>query len=610
MDDIAEFLSRHPPFDTMDAGERAALAEATGVEAYAAGALVIAQGAAPSDAFRVVRSGAVDLLDGGRAIDRLGEGAMFGHASLLSGLPAALDVRAAEDSVVYRIPAPVLEPLLMRTEGMSFVVRSLHASRWLEDARLASGADPIGGRVASLVQRAPVVCSPQDTIREVAERMGASGQSAAVVSIGDGRFGILTDGDLRRRVVAAARMVDDPVSSVMTAPAFTVDAEQPASTVLLEMLERDIAHLPVVDATGELLGVVSDNDILAVERRTPFRLRSAVHQATTIEAVQAAARQLPDSIVGLWDARVAPATIGETASVVVDALTRRLVDLAVAEAGEPPTPFAWLALGSHARREFALSSDLDSALAWQGEDTDPGLMGYVRGVARRVVEAQAGAGFPACDKGAVASNPLFSRSIDAWREVAASWLEDPDQESALILVSVVVDARPVWAPHEAAGLPAVFREAREHPRLLRGLLRLALSHRPPTGFRRDIVVEQSGEHRGRLDIKSGGLLPIADIARYAGMAAGVAGASTRERLRAAAAAGTLDDADAQTLEEAFDLFSALRLEHQVEQVRAGVRPDDFLDPARLNTLNRTYLGDAFKAVAATQKAIEGTLARR
>jgi CBS domain-containing protein len=149
---------------------------------------------------------------------------------------------------------------------------------------------------------------------------------------------------------------------------------------------------------------------------------------------------------------------------------------------------------------------------------------------------------------------------------------------------------------------------RRSPDLVRLLARFALQHRPPTGFLRDLVVEHSGEHKGRLDLKHGGLLPIVDLARWAGMAAGATSTSTRERLRAAAAAGTLSEGDARTLEEAFELISALRLEHQVEQVRRGAEPDNHLRPDALNELARSYLKDAFRAVAAVQRRLSNEVA--
>jgi CBS domain-containing protein len=202
---------------------------------------------------------------------------------------------------------------------------------------------------------------------------------------------------------------------------------------------------------------------------------------------------------------------------------------------------------------------------------------------------------------------LFVRSLQSWQHAARSWIEDPTQEKALILVSVLVDSRPVWGVHTGSPVADTFRLAPRHPALLRLLARLALSHRPPTGFLRGLVVESTGEHRGQLDLKHGGVIPIVDLARWAAMAAGVTSASTTERLRLAAAVGTLSEADARTLEDAFGLITALRVEHQVGQLRAGTAPDDHVDPARLSSLTRSHLREAFRAVASIQRRIASRL---
>ncbi len=139
------------------------------------------------------------------------------------------------------------------------------------------------------------------------------------------------------------------------------------------------------------------------------------------------------------------------------------------------------------------------------------------------------------------------------------------------------------------------------------MLKLALTAKPPTGFRRDLVVEHSGENRGMLDIKRGGLVPVVGIARYAALKARVSTTSTVERLRAAARRDVLKQAHARTLAEAFDLFMELRLEHQVGQLERGEEPDDHLDPSEFNALTRRYLRDAFREVSAVQKALGGGL---
>jgi CBS domain-containing protein len=142
------------------------------------------------------------------------------------------------------------------------------------------------------------------------------------------------------------------------------------------------------------------------------------------------------------------------------------------------------------------------------------------------------------------------------------------------------------------------------------MLRLALASKPPTGFLRDIVVESSGEHRGTFDIKHGGLMPVVDLARYAALRAGIELTSTVGRLRATADEGVLTATQARILEEAFGLFSSLRLQHQVEQLESGVEPDDHLDPGQLNPLARRYLRDAFREVASVQHSLVPELDRR
>jgi CBS domain-containing protein len=165
----------------------------------------------------------------------------------------------------------------------------------------------------------------------------------------------------------------------------------------------------------------------------------------------------------------------------------------------------------------------------------------------------------------------------------------------------------VWGIHAGTPVAEEFCLAPRHPALLRQLARFSLSSRPPTGFLRGLVVEHSGERRGQLDLKHGGVVPIVDLARWAAMSAGVTCTSTAERLRAAGDAGTLPRSDARTLLEAHELIVGLRIEHQIEQLSAGRPPDDYIDPATLSPLTRSYLREAFRAVAAVQKRVAAEL---
>jgi CBS domain-containing protein len=415
-----------------------------------------------------------------------------------------------------------------------------------------------------------------------------------------GLFGLVTDRDLRSRVLAADCSADRPVADVMSSPVVTFRPEQRAADATLAMLDRGVRHLPIVAERGEIVGVLRDIDLLAAQSRTPFVVRSAIAAARDVDELRRAATRLEGTVVALHDARMDAAQIGGVISTVTDAVTRRLLELTDRSAPE----LAWVALGSHGRREPVSGSDLDSAVAWAGDADDADAVGAVT---RDVV-----AGLEACrihsdPHGAIATNSLFARSIDAWDQRVRDLLADPGGEQTMILVSLICDGRMVTGRGVLPDPFAALEHAPSRPRLLRLLLRVGLAPRPPTGFLRDVVVEHSGEHRGRFDIKRGGLLPLVNLARFGAVAAGSRVTSTVERLRIAGDAGTLPRETAGSLEEAFDLLTALRLDHQVELLRAGQPANDFIDPRTLNPLARRYLRDAFRAIASIQRDLGNEL---
>ena len=606
--EVTRFLREYPPFDALDVGRVERFASAAEVEFHRAGATIIAEGAGPVEHLRVVRTGSVELVHNGRILDLLGEGELFGQASMLSGLPAGFQARAAEDTLCYRVGVEVAHELLSDPAGLRFVARSLlETSGDLALADRDASPDPAHQPVGALIRGDPVVCGPDTPIRDAARMMAAAPCTAVVVQLGDGALGILTDRDLRTRVVAAGVPADTPVSAVMSAPAYTCQPDRLGGEVLLDMLDRGFRHSPVLSVTGEIMGVIEDLDVIAVQSRSSFFLRQRIGRAETVDELVTAARELAPTVIAMHDASVVAANIMAVYSVVVDALTRRLFELIVRESGEPAVQFAWLALGSQARREMTPSADVDSAIAWFGDVEVAEVRPYLHSIGQKVVAGLERCGLHADTHGASASNLLFVRSLHSWQAAARSWIEDPTQEKALILVSVLVDSRPVWGVHTGTPVADAFRLAPRNPALLRLLARFALSHRPPTGFLRGLVVEHSGEHRGQLDLKHGGVIPIVDLARWAGMAAGVTSAPTTTRLRAAAEAGTLSAEAALTLEDAFELISGLRLRHQVQQLRAGKQPDDYVDPAALSSLTRSHLKEAFRAIASIQKHVSAEL---
>ena len=612
MHDIAEFLRTHDPFSALDEEALERLVERVEVEVFEAGATIFRQGERSQGRVLVVRRGSIEVVDGSRVLDVLGEGELFGHPSMLSGLPFGFEARAQEDSRCYSMAASDVIPLLARRSSLSYLTRSLLQPR--EPGGAAAEADVASAEMTqqparALIRREPVTCAADRPLREVAALMSDENVNSMIVRAENGELGIVTDGDLRSRVVAEGMSVDTPVGEVVSGPLTTVGADAAGADVMLAMLDNDVRHVGVLSARGELLGVLGGIDLVAAEARTPFALRREIARARDKEELTEAAQRLRSTVVALHATKLPPQQIGRVISVVADALIRRMIELAIESKGRPPAGFAWLALGSHGRRETVPSSDVDSGMAWEDESEQErddggigGVVGYMRMIAADVEDCIRVVGWRLDPHGVTASGRFSADSIDAWRRSIGHWLQNPGEEKVLIATSILLDGRTVYGPAELDP-QAILLEPENRAKLVPSMLRLALAQKLPTGFRGNIVVESSGEHSGTFDIKHGGLLAVVDIARFAALKAGAKVTGTIGRLRAASELGAIEPAHARTLEEAYDLFSALRLEHQIQQLERGNEPNDYVDPKELSELTRRYLRDAFREVAAVQKSL-------
>ena len=258
-----------------------------------------------------------------------------------------------------------------------------------------------------------------------------------------------------------------------------------------------------------------------------------------------------------------------------------------------------------ARHEPLPGSDVDTGIVWADHDGGAELSEHIRRAAARVLDEMEKCGLRRCPDGANADNPLFSRSRSAWTAAARTWITEPTRQGALLLSSIAADSRPVTELTIGRAVTDTIRETTRSADFLDALLRFTLTARPPAGFIRDFVVEHSGEHRGGLDLKRGGLLPISALARWLAIAMGDARGSTPDRLSRAAGAGLLTADEAETLAGAFKDIYELLLRQEVAAIRDGRSLSNWIAPRELDLLTRRHLRDSFRAISTVQAQLEG-----
>jgi CBS domain-containing protein len=344
--------------------------------------------------------------------------------------------------------------------------------------------------------------------------------------------------------------------------------------------------------------VLEDADLLAASARQSFILRRSIGSAADATELQEVGQRVTGVAVDLFRNGTKASATSAILSVVIDSLVRRALELALADTAGGVDGFAWLTLGSVARREAVPSSDVDSAMSWR--DDMSSASEPLRAVAARTHEILEGCGLPHDSNGAVAYAPLFSRSQSAWVEAAKGWLDDPLRAQGLMMSSLLIDGRVVWGDASLHTVPAAYRSMREeHPDALR-LQRLeALASRVRTRSLRDVLSRRGGT----FDLKQHAITPIVNLARWGGLSADLGSATTPARLSAAAQVGAISDKDAEILCDVFVMLQRLRMAHQVAQIAAGHTAGDVITMSELSPLNRSLLNDGLREIVAVQRRV-------
>ena len=596
MQEFSDFLGKQSPFDALTADDIERLASKVEVEYFGSGTVIVSAGSTPLDHIYIVRTGSVEVLDRGNVIDQLSPGDAFGHISVLTGLPPQYSVRAAEETLCYRLPDP--RTIVHDTRALQFD----HFGTVVTRHRLTSNA-VLSDTQSSVTRymRKIVWCDATDSVRKVAKAITDAEQSCALVRSRT-ELGLVTDRDFRSRVGVGEVSIDDPIHTIMSSPVITVPSNTTLAAAFLLMVESGVHHLVVIDEYENPVGVVRAMDLSSVELRNPLLIRAAIESAKSIDELAIASKLLLPSLVELHDTGIPALHVGALMSAIVDAILTRVLDLT--DAVESPITHSWLILGSMARREPLPISDVDTAIVWADLPGTEDLSDEIQKGASQVLTLMERCGLHRCPNGANADNLLFSRSRSAWIEVSQGWLSDPSRAGALLLSSIAADSQPLTQLTLGRTITDTIRSTTRSHSFLSELLRFTLAKKPPIGFVRGFVVEHSGENQGEMDLKKGGLTPISSLARWLAIAQGDVRGGTIDRLRRAASSGSLKEDEADILVNAFKDIYQLIFEREIVSIRSGEEGSSWISPQDLDSLTRRHLRESFRAVAAIQNRIQ------
>ncbi|MEI6503789.1 MAG: DUF294 nucleotidyltransferase-like domain-containing protein, partial [Armatimonadota bacterium] len=458
--------------------------------------------------------------------------------------------------------------------------------------------EPVGS-----MQRRAVFCDLQTPLSAVAAMITAEQATAALVRSEAAVVGIITDHDLRARVVATAGDLNQPAYQVMTSPLVTIDEHAQVYEALLRMEELGVQHLAVTDESGQVSGVLRNQELLQFQSYGAIVLNREIARAATAAEVVRSCRRTPGLVQTLIDSGAHPDRITRLISSVCDAATERFIALAQAELGPSPVPFAFVALGSQGRQEQTLFSDQDNAIIYQTPDgrETPEAAAYLVVLGRRVCGWLDQAGYPFCKGQVMAQNPRWCQPLGVWKQYFSEWIHKAEPQQ-LLEFSIFFDFRTVQGEAELAQeLRAhVHRVLQDSPSFLPHFAQNSLLFKPPLRLFGRIVA--GGEQAGQLNLKDA-MMPIVNFARLYSLRQELHETHTLERLAALAEHGVLPQESQEETAAAYNVLMRLRLRNQADDLQAGRDPSNVINTRKLRHHEETLVNQSFAQITAIQKRL-------
>ncbi len=615
------FLTGTPLLSSLDPAVVRVLSRQVLQEFHPKGCPILHQNGPAAGHLRIIKSGAVKIF----VRTNEGEEVLVGYRTrgdsfgLFSSVYRDLSpesVVATEDTTCYCIQKEtVLELLKTNARFSEYCFRSL-LTRLIDmtykdirdRALMYGGGDKLlfTNVLADLAVKQVVTASDDISIQKAAEKMAERGISSLVLLDADGLpSGMITDRDLRNKVVARGRAMTDRVGDIMSIAIIKSESRDYCFEALLKMIRYNIHHLLVVNK-GEMAGIITSHDLMMLQGNSPLSVAREIEAQSTIDGLVPVSKKIDGVVRVLIKEGAKASTITRIITEINERLLNKILEITEARFGPPPVTYCWIVYGSEGRKEQTFRTDQDNAIIYddvQGREEDAAR--YFEEFTASIKKSLVQCGFPACKADYMASNPRWRQPLTIWKQYFSRWINEPTPE-ALLSALIFFDFRPVHGNMLLAEKLRAYagHQTRDKKVFLAHLAGQASRNSPPLGFFGNFLCEGSGIHKGKFDIKINALSPIIDAVRLSAIEAMVYHTSTLSRL-----AELKDRSDnlvapfCKELEQIFEFLMSLRLRHQLQQIEAGIEPDNFIDPDGLTLIEKKMLKESFKLIRSVQASV-------
>ncbi|MBU1713891.1 MAG: cyclic nucleotide-binding domain-containing protein [Proteobacteria bacterium] len=614
-----QFLKGIVPFSFLPEEEIERVASELSTVYYPQNTVLFIQGESRVGYLYIIQKGAAERYfeDKGRKslIGVLGEGDLYGGISMLlnDGL-AVRTLKTNEHTYFYILPQKKFLDVCKNYEAFSDYFTDTFGKRMLDKSYaeiIAKNIQPkeealqfLNQPVSAVTNSRLVYCGIDASIQDAASIMSKQGCSSIFVKESSGKFiGVVTDNDLRKKVIAKGYDIKLPAADIMSSPLCKISGQSLVFEALMAMMQHNIKHIAVTDTDGKVTGIVTNRDLLTAQGQSPFFVVREIITASSIDEIIDKHKRLPKLIQTLINNGAKAKNVTRFITTVSDTILNKIIGFAINDLGSPPAPFVFMIMGSEGRKEQTLKTDQDNAIIYDDfqKDKEDEVREYFLNFGEKVCTWLDMAGYEFCKGDIMAKNPKWCQPLSVWKKYFNSWIHTAEAED-LLKSSIFFDFRCAYGDSNLTGQlkKYLLKSLGGWAGFFRHLSENALYFKPPIGFFRNFVVESKGEHRDALDIKSA-MTPIVDFARIYALKNGIEETNTQERLYQLYLKNILTWQDYNEIDQSYSFMMQLRFVRQVASViDEKSKHDNYINPKKLSRMEQTMLKEIFKKIERIQ----------
>jgi PAS domain S-box-containing protein len=452
----------------------------------------------------------------------------------------------------------------------------------------------------------PIRCHMNQTIFEAASLMSRNDNDAVLILQDDRKnIGIVTDTDLRNRVVAGEYPYNKPVFEIMSSPVITIPDQALLFEAILVVKEKGISHLAVADRKGEIVGIFSNKDLIDVQRNSISYLIKEIKSTKTILNLKDIHNKVPGLVKTLLDSGARIQNITHLISTMTDAITERVVEFAIEEMGNPPANFAFLALGSEGRREQTLVTDQDNAIVYEDVPYDKmaDINRYFLYLGQKINLWLDRIGYNYCKGEIMAGNPQWCQPVSKWKNYFTNWITNESINGSLG-ISIFFDFRTVYGdPQYASQLRAhIDKTSYDRADFYKRLAEDTLKYKMPVNIFKSATSDSPSAKTEVMDLKTG-IMPITDFARIYSLYHRVSESNTLLRLEKIFQKGELEKAEFEELFHSYDFLMSVRFKRQISAILENEIPKNIISAQDLTEIERSTIRSIFSRITTYQSRL-------